>query len=185
LLAEKTGFNENSIVSQLEKGVIEKIENKKSVDKKENKNEVKEEELTVLVLSTKKPNLVAKRILSEIKIGHPGIRKILEEAAKEEEFVINEIREKIGSESKQLLEELYIKANEIGMESEKKKKEIDKIIWQIKEKTLKERISQLSGIIAKLEASKDKKALSCAENEYNQALAELSAIQKSMAQVKY
>jgi hypothetical protein len=63
--------------------------------------------------------------------------------------------------------------------SEERKKERGKIFRQIEEIDLKDRLKELSGIIANLEASGDEEKITQVEAEYAQILTKLAILQRA------
>ncbi len=85
----------------------------------------------------------------------------------------------MGPELVETFNNLYLKAFEDQNTSEERKKERGKILEQIEELELKDRLKSLSGIIANLEASEDEEKIVKVEAEYAQILAKLAILQRA------
>lgn len=134
-----------------------------------------EERLLTLILRMKKPKLGLKKI--EWKTLR--FKKIGETIKKFRDFKVEKVVNKLDSELKDTFNNLYLKAFEEQNSSEERKKERGKILRQIKEIELKDRLKVLSGIIANLEASGDEQEITKIEAEYAQTLTKLAMLQRA------
>jgi len=134
-----------------------------------------EERLLTLILRMKKPKLG----LREIEWKTLRFKKIGETIKKFRDFKVEKVVNKLDSELKDTFNNLYLKAFEEQNSSEERKKERGKILRQIKEIELKDRLKVLSGIIANLEASGDEQEITKIEAEYAQTLTKLAMLQRA------
>ena len=109
----------------------------------------------------------------------PRFKKIGEMIMKIKNFDAKKIVKKIEPELIDTFNGIYLKAFEEPGQSEERKKERRKIIIQIEELELKDRLKSLSGIIANLEASGDEKEIAKVEANYAQILTKLAILQRA------
>jgi DNA primase len=139
------------------------------------KRERLEERLLTLILRLKKPKIEIKKInWRTIKF-----KKIGDLIKKYKKFEAEKIVGKLEAELRETFNNLYLKAFEEENGSEERKKERGKIIRQIEEIELKDRLKSLSGIIANLEASGDEQEIIKIEAEYAQILTKLAILQRA------
>jgi hypothetical protein len=123
----------------------------------------------------RKPN----KMIKELDWRTPRFKKITEIIKKYKKFEAEKVVKKLEAELKETFNNLYLKAFEEQNSSEERKKERGKIIRQIKEIELKDRLKLLSGIIANLEASEDEDEIAQVEAQYAQVLTKLAILQRA------
>jgi len=134
-----------------------------------------EERLLILILRMKKPQ----KIIKKIDWQTLRFKKIGDVIKKFKKFEAKKVIEKLDAELIETFNSLYLKAFEEQNSTEERKKERNKIINQIKELELKDRLKSLSGIIANLEASGDEKEIAKVEANYAQILTKLAILQRA------
>lgn len=179
-VAQSLNSNEESVVDEFKKYLISpRIVNtppKKEADKEENSlTERLEERLLTLILRLRKPKIEIRKINWETL----RFKKISEKICQYKKFEAEKIANSLESELKNTFNSLYLKAFEEKNSSEERKKERYKIISQIKEIKLKDRLKELSAIIANLEASGDEQEITKIEAEYAQILTKLAILQRA------
>lgn len=178
-VAQQINSDEESVAMELKKYLGEaKIISKREEIKEDSlsdKREKLEERLLILILRLKKPRLETRKINWQTL----RYKKIVETIDKFKEFDVKKVLNKLEAELKESFDNLYIKAYEEQNSSEERKKERDKIISQIKEIELKDRLKELSVIIANLEASGDEQKITKIEAEYAQILTKLAILQRA------
>ena len=180
-VAAAINSDEDSVVEEFKKYL--KTENGVIPSRKENKEEVErgdlrerlEERLLTLILRMKKPKTEIKKI--EWKTLR--FKKIGESIKKYKKFTPDKIVAKLEPELIESFNNLYLRAFEEQNSSEERKKERSKIIRQIEELELKDRLKELSGIIANLEASGEEEKITKVEAEYAQILTKLAILQRA------
>lgn len=178
-VAQQINSDEESVAMELKKylGEAKIISNREEIkeDNLSDKREKLEERLMILILRLKKPKLEIKKINWQTL----RLKKIGETICKFKEFEVKKVLNKLEAELKESFNNLYIKAFEEQNSSEERKKERYKIISQIKEIELKDRLKELSVIIANLEASGDEQEITKIEAEYAQILTKLAILQRA------
>jgi hypothetical protein len=154
--------------SKIEKKKMEEIE---PADMRERL----EERFLILALRLKNPKTAIKLLEWQTL----RFKKIGEKISKFKKFKAEKISDELDPELKDIFNTLYLKALEEESGSEERKKERSKIINQIKELELKDRLKSLSGIIANLEASGDEKEIAKVEANYAQILTKLAILQRA------
>ena len=94
-------------------------------------------------------------------------------------FEAKKVAENLDPELLDTFNNLYLKAFEDPNSAEERRKERSKIVRQIKELELKDRLKSLSDIIANLEASGDEKEIAKVEANYAQILTKLAILQRA------
>jgi DNA primase len=180
-VSETIGSSEESVVEEFQKYLNQ---NKEVGQKLKETNEAKngddlreklEERLMILSLRLKKP----KSVISSIEWQTLRFKKIGEIIKKNKKFEAKIIAKKMDPELVDTFNNLYLKAYEQEGSAEERKKERKKIINQIRELELKDKIKSLSGIIANLEASGDDKEIAKVEADYAQTLTKLAMLQRA------
>ena len=119
------------------------------------------------------------KIAKEIKWESIKLKKIAEILAGMKNYSGARLAAKLPPELLDGFNELYLRAMEDQSEAEERKRERDKILKQLEEIHLKEKLKKLSGIIAHLEASKKEKKIVKIEAEYAQTLKRLAELQRA------
>jgi len=180
-VAETINSSEESVVEEFknylnkEKGVII---NKKETKKEEVIGDLRErleERLLILILRMRKP----KSAIKLLEWQTMRFKKIGEAITKLKKFEAKKVMEKLDAEIVETFNNLYLRAFEEQNSAEERKKERGKILRQIEELELKDRLKILSGIIANLEASEDEKEIAKVEAKYAQILAKLAILQRA------
>ncbi|KKQ30402.1 MAG: hypothetical protein US68_C0010G0037 [Candidatus Shapirobacteria bacterium GW2011_GWE1_38_10] len=173
--------DEDSVVEEFKKYL--KAENGIIPIKKEGKEEIErgdmrerlEERLMTLILRMRKPKLAIKKL----EWRTLRFKKIGEVIKKLKKFEADRVVRKLEAELIETFNNLYLKAFEEQNTSEERKKERGKILRQIEELELKDRLKVLSGIIANLEASEDEDKIAKVEAQYAQILTKLAILQRA------
>jgi len=173
--------DEDSVVEEFKKYL--KTENGVIPTRKEGKEEVErgdmrerlEERLLTLILRMKKPKVSIK--LLDWKTLR--FKKIGETIKKFKKFEADKVVRKLDAELIESFNNLYLKAFEEQNTAEERKRERGKILKQIEELELKDRLKILSGIIANLEASEDEDKIADVEAQYAQILTKLAILQRA------
>jgi len=179
-VAAAINSDEDSVVEEFKKylkaenGVIP-IRKKEEETEKGDLRERLEERLIILILRMKKPKIAIKML----EWRTLRFKKILETIQKFKKFEAERVVRKLDPELIETFNNLYLKAFEEQNTSEERKKERGKIIRQIEELELKDRLKSLSGIIANLEASEDEDKIAKVEAQYAQILAKLAILQRA------
>ncbi len=180
-LSQILDSNEESVIEEFKKYLNQNkdnITNLKETNKIEEKGDLRErleERLLILALRLKNP----KKALKLLKWQTLRFKKISEKIGKFKKFEAEKISNELEPELKDIFNTLYLKAYEEQSDSEERRKERSKIISQIKELELKDRLKSLSGIIANLEASGDEKEIAKVEANYAQILTKLAVLQRA------
>ena len=156
----------------------ESISNLKKINKIEEKGDMRErleERYLILALRLQKPKIAIKLI----KWKTPRFIKIGEVIEKITKFEAKKVAENLDPELLDTFNNLYLKAFEDPNSAEERRKERSKIVRQIKELELKDRLKSLSDIIANLEASGDEKEIAKVEANYAQILTKLAILQRA------
>lgn len=173
--------SEESVIEEFKKYLNqnkENISNFKEINKAEEKGDLRErleERYLILSLRLQKPKMAIK--LLEWKT--PRFKKIGETIKKIKIFTAKKVVEKLDPELVDTFNIIYLKAYEEQNSSEERKKERKKIVIQIEELELKDRLKSLSGIIANLEASGEEKEIAKVEANYAQILTKLAILQRA------
>jgi len=156
----------------------ESVSNLKKINKIEEKGDIRErleERYLILALRLQKPKIAIKllkwKTLRFIKIGG-----VIEKITK---FEAKKVAENLDPELLDTFNNLYLKAFEDQNSAEERRKERSKILRQIEELELKDRLKSLSDIIANLEASGDEKEIAKVEANYAQILTKLAILQRA------
>ena len=156
----------------------ESVSNLKKINKIEEKGDMRErleERYLILALRLQKPKIAIKllkwKTLRFIKIGG-----VIEKITK---FEAKKVAENLDPELLDTFNNLYLKAFEDQNSAEERRKERSKILRQIEELELKDRLKSLSDIIANLEASGDEKEIAKVEANYAQILTKLAILQRA------
>ena len=180
-VAAATNSDEDSVVEEFKKylkaenGVIPIQKKGREEVEKGDMQERLEERLLTLILRTRKPKIVLKNITWKTL----RFKKISEIIKKVKVFKADRVARKLDAELIETFNNLYLKAFEEQNSSEERKRERSKILQQIEEINLKDRLKELSGIIASLEASEEEDKLVKIEAEYAQTLTKLSELQRA------
>lgn len=180
-LSQILDSNEESVIEEFKKYLNQNkdnITNLKETNKIEEKGDLRErleERLLILALRLKNP----KKALKLLKWQTLRFKKISGKIGKFKKFEAEKISNELEPELKDIFNTLYLKAYEEQSDSEERRKERSKIISQIKELELKDRLKSLSGIIANLEASGDEKEIAKVEANYAQILTKLAVLQRA------
>jgi len=180
-VSETIGSSEESVVEEFQKYLNQNKEvgqKLKETNKAKNGDDLREkleERLMILSLRLKKP----KSVISSIEWQTLRFKKIGEIIKKNKKFEAKIIAKKMDPELVDTFNNLYLKAYEQEGSAEERKKERKKIINQIRELELKDKIKSLSGIIANLEASGDDKEIAKVEADYAQTLTKLAMLQRA------
>lgn len=180
-LSQILDSNEESVIEEFKKYLNQNkdnISNLKKTNKIEEKGDLRErleERFLILALRLKNP----KKALKLLKWQTLRFKKISEKIGKFKKFEAEKISHELEPELKDIFNTLYLKAYEEQSDSEERRKERSKIISQIKELELKDRLKSLSGIIANLEASGDEKEIAKVEANYAQILTKLAVLQRA------
>lgn len=180
-LSQILDSNEESVIEEFKKYLNQNkdnITNLKETNKIEEKGDLRErleERFLILALRLKNP----KKALILLKWQTLRFKKISEKIGKFKKFEAEKISNELEPELKDIFNTLYLKAYEEQSDSEERRKERSKIISQIKELELKDRLKSLSGIIANLEASGDEKEIAKVEANYAQILTKLAVLQRA------
>ncbi|MFA5025175.1 MAG: DNA primase [Candidatus Shapirobacteria bacterium] len=180
-VATAINSDEVSVVEEFQKYL--KAENGVIPIKRESKEEVErgdmrerlEERLMTLILRMKKPK-AAMKLLAWQTLRY---KKISEVVKKYKIFNAEKIVRKLEPELIETFNNLYLRAFEEQNTSDERKKERGKILRQIEELELKDRLKVLSGIIANLEASEDDDKIAQVEAQYAQILTKLAILQRA------
>lgn len=180
-VATAINSDEDSVAEEFQKYL--KAENGVIPIRKEGKEEVEkgdmrerlEERLLTLILRMRKPRSVLK-MLEWKTIRFEKIGKTIKRFKK---FEAERIVRNLEAELIETFNTLYLKAYEEQNTTEERKKERGKILRQIEELELKDRLKVLSGIIANLEASEDEDKIAKVEAQYAQTLAKLAKLQRA------
>ena len=173
--------NEESVVEEFKKYLNQGKEiNSKSSDinNPELQGDLRErleERLMILILRMKRPQ----KMIKKIDWKTLRFKKIGEIIKNIKIFAAKKVVKKLDPELVETFNTLYLKAFEEQNSSEERKKERSKIINQITELELKDRLKSLSGIIANLEASGDEKEIAKVEANYAQILTKLAILQRA------
>lgn len=173
--------DEDSVVEEFRKYL--KTENGVIPIRKESKEEVErgdlrerlEERLMTLILRMRKPKVALKKI----EWRTLRFKKIAKTIMKYKKFEASKVVRSLEAELIEIFNNLYLKAFEEQNTSEERKKERGKILKQIEEIDLKDRLKTLSGIIANLEASEDEDKIADVEAQYAQTLTKLAMLQRA------
>ncbi|MFA6007504.1 MAG: DNA primase [Candidatus Shapirobacteria bacterium] len=179
-VAQTLNSNEESVVDEFKKYLKapQMISNNKNEEKNKEESSLRErleERLLTLILRMKNP----KKAIKKIEWQTLRFKKIGDLIKKYKRFEAEKIVEKLEAELKETFNNLYLKAFEEENGSEERKKERGKIVRQIEEIELKDRLKSLSGIIANLEASGDEQEITKIEAEYAQILTKLAILQRA------
>lgn len=156
----------------------ESISNLKKINKIEEKGDMRErleERYLILALRLQKPKIAIKLL----KWKTPRFIKIGEVIEKITKFEAKKVAENLDPELLDTFNNLYLKAFEDPNSAEERRKERSKILRQIKELELKDRLKSLSDIIANLEASGDENEIAKVEANYAQILTKLAILQRA------
>jgi len=156
----------------------ESISNLKKINKIEEKGDMRErleERYLILALRLQKPKIAIKLL----KWKTPRFIKIGEVIEKITKFEAKKVAENLDPELLDTFNNLYLKAFEDPNSAEERRKERSKIVRQIKELELKDRLKSLSDIIANLEASGDENEIAKVEANYAQILTKLAILQRA------
>jgi len=173
--------SEDSVVEEFKKYLNQNKENQNSlretnkIEERADLRERLEERYLILAMRLRKPKIAIKLL----EWNTPRFKKISEIIIKQKNFDAKKIVEKLDPELVDTFNEIYLKAFEEKGQSEDRKKERNKIIYQIEELELKDRLKLLSGIIANLEASGDEKEIAKVEANYAQILTKLAILQRA------
>lgn len=180
-VAAAINSDEESVVEEFKKylkaenGVIPMVKEKKEEGEKGDMRERLEERLMVLILRMNKPRLGIKTL----EWKSLRFKKIGETIKKLKKFEVEKVLRKLEPELIETFNNLYLRAFEEQSSSEERKKERGKILRQIEEIELKDRLKALSGIIANLEASEDEDKIAQVEAQYAQILTKLAILQRA------
>lgn len=180
-VAAAINSDEESVAEEFKKYL--KTENGVIPTRKEEKGEVErgdlrerlEERLLTLILRMKKPKMAIKKLEWQTL----RYKKIVEVIRKYKKFDAEKVVKKLEAELKETFNTLYLKAFEEQNSSQERKKERGKIIKQMEEMELKDRLKALSGIIANLEGSEDEEKIAEVEAQYAQILTKLAILQRA------
>lgn len=180
-VAAAINSDEDSVVEEFRKYL--KTENGVIPIRKEGKEEVErgdlrerlEERLMTLILRMRKPKIALKKI----EWRTLRFKKIAKTIMKYKKFEASKVVRSLEAELIEIFNNLYLKAFEEQNTSEERKKERGKILKQIEEIDLKDRLKILSGIIANLEASEDEDKIADVEAQYAQTLTKLAMLQRA------
>jgi len=156
----------------------ESISNLKKINKIEEKGDMRErleERYLILALRLQKPKIAIKLL----KWKTPRFIKIGEVIEKITKFEAKKVAENLDPELLDTFNNLYLKAFEDQNSAEERRKERSKILRQIKELELRDRLKSLSDIIANLEASGDENEIAKVEANYAQILTKLAILQRA------
>jgi len=156
----------------------ESISNLKKINKIEEKGDMRErleERYLILALRLQKPKIAIKLL----KWKTPRFIKIGEVIEKITKFEAKKVAENLDPELLDTFNNLYLKAFEDPNSAEERRKERSKILRQIKELELRDRLKSLSDIIANLEASGDENEIAKVEANYAQILTKLAILQRA------
>jgi DNA primase len=180
-VATAIGSDEDSVVEEFKKylkaenGVIPNRPIAKEDVERGDMRERLEERLMTLILRMKKP----KNALKDFEWRTLRFKKIAETVKRFKIFDAGKVARKLEAELIESFNNLYLKAFEEQNSSEERKKERGKILRQIEELELKDRLKALSGIIANLEASDDEDKIAQVEAQYAQILTKLAILQRA------
>lgn len=180
-VAAAISSDEDSVVEEFKKYL--KTENGVIPIRKEGKEEIErgdmrerlEERFLTLALRLKKP----KAAIKLLEWRALRFKKIGEVIKKFKKFEADKVIRRLDAELIETFNNLYLKAFEEQNTSEERKKERGKILRQIEELDLKDRLKTLSGIIANLEASEDEDKIAQVEAQYAQILTKLAILQRA------
>ena len=136
--------------------------------------------LLTLILSSKNPSLVAKRILKTLPdiFNADSRQSVIVSSLISNEFInIEQLRSTIPAEIIPYFESSYLEGEGYGFESIARKKEIDQSLTMLTVLDLKERLKNTSQKIALLESRGDETLLNEAEKDYNTLLRQLSKLE--------
>ncbi|MFA5828732.1 MAG: DNA primase [Candidatus Shapirobacteria bacterium] len=142
------------------------------------KKEKLEEILLILIISCRDPSKVAKKHAADLSLfDTPRFKTIADTLQKTKKFDPKTFRDTLPPEIRDTFQSLFIAAESQNFESGKKTREIKKTISQLNIIYLKDKLNNLSTVIANSENSDDEVDLKSIESEYNQLLAKLAAFQ--------
>ncbi len=184
--AQAIGSEEESVVAEFEKYLGAKRVSEKTEEIRDQKLETRNEKqegrvynlenrLMEIILRLKKPQNMAKKI----KWQSIKLKKISEVLGAMKKYSGTRLAAKLPPELLEGFNEIYLRAMEDQSEVEERKKERVKILKQLEEIHLKEKLKKLSGIIAHLETSRKEKMIAKIEVEYAQTLKKLAELQRA------
>lgn len=137
----------------------------------------KERELILLILSTKSPSSVHKKVAKSIPIlKDPILDKLWQAMASYQDA--SSFQTDLAPELHPVFQELYLKSQSLELESEKKAQEIHSLALLIQVQNLKQDLSQLSKEIARSEShDEDTSSLEDQYNKLTKRLAKLQSIE--------
>ncbi|MBU1117871.1 DNA primase, partial [Patescibacteria group bacterium] len=179
-VAEILGSNEESVSGEFQKYLGKKKTDEKIISEVKNEDKVEmrerlEERLLILFLRMRNK----KNNINKIEWTVPKFKKIIGTIIKYPKLKGKEIAEKMEAEVKDIFSNLYLTAFEDEGNSDSRRQERGKIIRQIREIELKDRLKSLSGIIANLEILEDEEKIAKVEVEYTQILGKLAKLQRT------
>lgn len=137
-----------------------------------------QEFLLVLVFSTQKPALVAKKLKSILKnISSPRLSPIASCLLLTKKFTPAKFQQKIPAEIRPIFQSLFLQATSLDLDSASRQKEIKKTVKLIEVYQLKEQLRDLSLQISRLESENMDAEIRAQETEYNTLLQKLARLQ--------
>jgi len=139
-----------------------------------------QEYLLSLILTAKKPILLAKKLKKYLDtFQKPTLKTIIDQLLKAKKFSPSTFQSRLPAEVQPTFQSLYLSASNPQIPSEIRSREIKKTIASLETIDLKDQISKMTQQIAQLEQTNQLDKLKSLEIEYNQLLVKLSRIQST------
>ena len=139
-----------------------------------------QEYLLSLVLTAKKPVLLAKKLKKYLNtFQKPTLKTIIDQLLKAKKYSPATFQSRLPAEVQPTFQSLYLSASNPQILSEVRSREIKKTIASLETINLKDQINKMTQQIAQLEQTGQLDELKSLEMEYNQLLVKLSRIQSS------
>jgi len=142
------------------------------------KKEKLEELLLILIISCRDPSKVAKKHKDDLSLfDTPRFKTIVSSLLETKKFEPKSFQQTLPPEIRDTFQNLYITAESQSFDSAKRSSEIKKTISQLNIIYLKDKLNDLSTVIANSENSDEGVDLKAIESEYNKLLAKLGTFQ--------
>jgi len=134
-----------------------------------------ENHLLTVILSSKKPHQIIRKILLKYQFNLPRFHRIAEALALHKGiFQPQKFAAKLPSELISIFQDLFLSASRLDFTSRQRHQEITRTVNQIAKYHLRQRLNSLSSQIAAAENSDSQDLVKKLESEYNQTLQQLS-----------
>lgn len=139
----------------------------------------KEEFLLSLVFSARKPIKLIKNIIKDYAFTSAKLSLIAQKLSSKKKFVASSFAASLPAEITPTFHSLYLVGTSLNLDSLHRRLEIKKNLSQLLLTNHRQRLNELSSLIAQAESHDDQAAINNLENEYNLLLQKISRLQST------